>query len=76
MWSADETRLEMSKRFKLEGNEKFATGDYTRSEQLKEKEGLGREGVGRELWQHLSMCKDTSLEQKIKSCSGRAQGVR
>ena len=31
LWSTDEVRFRMSKRFKLEGNEKFAVGDYVRS---------------------------------------------
>lgn len=32
VFAAEEIRLEMSSRFKLEGNEKFAAGDYIRSE--------------------------------------------
>lgn len=30
VWSTDEVRLDMSKRFKLEGNEKFSAGDFIR----------------------------------------------
>lgn len=32
VFAAEEIRLEMSSRFKLEGNEKFTAGDYSRSE--------------------------------------------
>lgn len=32
VFAAEEIRLKMSSRFKLEGNEKFAAGDYVRSE--------------------------------------------
>lgn len=30
VWGNEESRREMSKRFKLEGNKKFAAGDYIR----------------------------------------------
>lgn len=30
VWGSDETRLKLSARFKLEGNDKFAQGDYRR----------------------------------------------
>lgn len=32
VFAAEEVRLEMSSRFKVEGNEKFTAGDYIRSE--------------------------------------------
>lgn len=32
VFAAEEVRLEMSGRFKVEGNEQFTAGDYTRSE--------------------------------------------
>lgn len=34
VFAAEDIRLEMSSRFKLEGNELFAAGEYTRSERL------------------------------------------
>lgn len=44
VFAPEEVRLDMSARFKVEGNEKFTAGDYTRSE----RGGMGEVPGGRE----------------------------